>query len=140
MAMPAPSSARDAADAGVLLAAGGAAASLFAGRDAAVLETYRRLAAAVSRFGPTVAEVKKTSIHLVAGAHGSAFAGVHPRRKALLLTIRSAAPLASSRVRKVDQVSKHRFHNDVLVAAPADVDRELLEWLHSAYSLASGGD
>jgi hypothetical protein len=56
----------------------------------------------------------------------------------VLLTIRTAAPLAGPRVRKVDQLSKHRFHNDVLLAAPGEVDDELLAWLRTAYALASG--
>ena len=112
--------------------------ALFDGKEAIVRETYARLAAAVGRFGRVTVEAKKTSIHLVHGTDGSAFAGVHPRKSALLLTIRSAAPLTDHRVRKVDQVSKHRYHNDVLLTAPTDVDGELLGWLRSAYELASG--
>jgi hypothetical protein len=54
--------------------------ALFAGREAVVRETYERLATSVGRFGPVTAEAKKTSIHLVAGTDGSAFAGVHPRK------------------------------------------------------------
>jgi hypothetical protein len=41
------------------------------------------------------------------------------------------------RVRKVDQVSKHRFHNDILLTTPTDVDRKVQGWLRSAYELAS---
>ncbi len=111
--------------------------ALFAGRQPVVRETYERLAATIGGFGPVAAEAKKTSIHLVAGADGSAFAGVHPRKTALLHTIRTAAPLAGPRVRRVDQVSKHRFHNDVLLADPGEVDDELLGWLQAAYALAS---
>ena len=128
---------RAASPTGVPSATGDAAASFLAGRDALVRETYRRLMTTVERFGPVAVQVKKTSLHLVAGTGGSAFAGVHPQKAALLLTIRTATPLAGPRVRTVDQVSKHRFHNDVLLAAPDEVDDELLGWLQAAYALAS---
>jgi len=48
-------------------------------------------------------EVKKTSIHLV---RGSAFAGVHPRKQSLALTIKAAQPFRSPRIAKAEQVSK----------------------------------
>lgn len=118
-------------------AIGAGADVLFAGRDLSVSAIYQHLLSAVDEFGPVVTEAQRTSIHLVAGAGGSAFAGVHPRKAALLLTIRSAVPFRSPRVRKIDQVSKHRFHNDVLLAALAEVDGELLAWLRAAYDLAS---
>jgi hypothetical protein len=112
--------------------------TLFAGRAPAVRETYTRLLAGVERLGTVIVEAKQTSIHLVAGAGGSAFAGVHPRKAALLLTIRSDAPIASPRVRAAEQVSRHRWHNDVLLAGPGEVDDELLGWLRAAHALAAG--
>jgi hypothetical protein len=42
------------------------AEALFAGKDAAALETYRALIAAIRPFGPFAEEAKKTSIHLAA--------------------------------------------------------------------------
>jgi hypothetical protein len=84
-----------------------------------------------------VVETKSTSIHLVAGFSGNTFAGVHPQKAAILLDIRSAAPLTSPRVRKVEQVSKNRFHNELLLASPDYVNGELLRWLRAVYELAS---
>ena len=99
-----------------------------------------RSAVQLSRTSPVTIETKKTSLHLIAGTHGSAFAGVHPQKSAILLNIRSAVPIESPRVRKVEQVSKHRFHNEVLLASPDDVNGELLRWLKAAYELASSAE
>jgi hypothetical protein len=76
--------------------------------------------------------VKKTSIHLV---RSSAFAGVHPRKQHLLLTIKAAAPIPSGRIVKTEQVSANRWHLDVKLAVPGDIDTELLAWLREAYLL-----
>jgi len=35
------------------------------------------------------------------------------------------------------QVSAHRFHNRVKVEKPADIDKELLNWLKEAYLLTA---
>jgi hypothetical protein len=40
---------------------------------------------------------------------GSAFAGFHPRKNALMLTIKADQPIKSARVAKVEQVSKNRW-------------------------------
>jgi hypothetical protein len=112
--------------------------ALLDGKDAVVAETYARLLAALRTLGAVEEEAKKTSVHLTAGPGTSAFAGVHPRRAALLLNIRSAAPIESPRVRKVEQVSKNRFHNELLLESPSDVDAELVGWLRAAYGLAAG--
>lgn len=95
---------------------------------------YDAVLAAVRKFGPVLVEEKKTSIHLVAG---SGFAGVHPRKAAILLNIRSDAAISSPRVRKVEQVSKSRFHNEMLLETPKDVDREVIGWLRAAYQLSA---
>ena len=55
----------------------------------------------------------------------------------MLLNIRSDKPIASSRVRKTEQVSKNRVHNELLVSSPAEIDAELLAWLAAAYSLSA---
>ena len=106
--------------------------ALFAGKDATVLATYRRILDAVRPLGPFREEPKKTSIHL---ARTSGFAGVHPKKSALTLTIRTERPIASPRVAKAEQVSKNRYHNDLKLTAPHEVDAELIGWLEEAYAL-----
>ena len=93
---------------------------------------YKQLLAAVKPIGPFREEIKKTSIHLV---RESAFAGVHPRSRHLLLAIKAEKPIRSPRVTKAEQVSKNRWHLDVKVSNIEEIDGELLGWLRQAYAL-----
>lgn len=56
----------------------------------------------------------------------------------MVLNIRTDAPIQSKRIRKLEQVSAKRFHNEVLIDTPAGVDREVAGWLKSAYALSVG--
>lgn len=106
--------------------------ALFVGKDAVVPAIYHRLIEVLHALGPFREEPKKTSIHLV---HTSGFAGIHPRKSFLYLNLRMDRPLQGERVAKSEQVSKNRYHNEVKVTAPDDVDGELIEWLKEAYAL-----
>lgn len=107
--------------------------ALFENKALAVWETYLRLHDAVANIGAFDVETKKTSLHFV---RGSAFAGVHPKKSWLDVTIRTDAPLTGPRVRSQEQVSKNRWHQDVRLSGPRDVDAELKRWLRAAYDLA----
>ena len=109
--------------------------ALFLGRDAVVRQTFDRVLAVLHDIGPFQVEAKKTSIHLTRGV---GFAGVHPRKSYLYLNIRLDRPLAGERIARSEQVSKHRFHNEVKLSTPADVNPELTEWLRDAYELTDG--
>ena len=93
---------------------------------------YEELLRAIAPFGAFEIEVKKSSIHLV---RSSAFAGVHPRKQYLLITIKAAAPIPSGRIVKTEQVSTNRWHLDVKVSIAGDFDAELLGWLREAYEI-----
>lgn len=108
---------------------------LFAKSEPGVEKIYATVLKVISKFGKVEADAKKTSIHLVAK---TAFAGVHPRKSALLLNIRSAAPIKSQRIRKVERVSANRFHNELLISSPGEVDAEVVGWLKDAYTLSVG--
>ena len=108
--------------------------ALFTGKDAVVPAIYQRLLAALRPLGPVEQQPKKTSIHL---ARGTGFAGVHPRKSAIILNLRLARPLEGQRVVKAEQVSKNRYHNEVRLTSPDDVDAELTGWLREAYDLTS---
>lgn len=95
---------------------------------------YRKIISALSKVGPFEQEMKQTCIHL---ANGSAFAGVHPRKQGLLLNIRTNAAIKSKRIRKLEQASANRFHNEMLVETPAEVDAELIGWLEEAMNYKS---
>ena len=106
--------------------------ALFVGKDAIVQATYARLLEALHALGPFQEEPKKTSIHLVRTV---GFAGIHPRKNFLYLNIRTDSPIEGPRIVKSEQVSKNRFHNELKLSSPDEIDAELLEWLRDAYEL-----
>jgi len=107
--------------------------SHFEGKDVVVRRTYDQLLRKVKQFGLIVEEPKKTSIHL---ANSTAFAGVATRKSALVLTVKSDRKLSSPRIYKSPQVSANRFHHEVKLTLPGDVNAELLKWLKDAYPLS----
>jgi hypothetical protein len=88
--------------------------------------------ACLAPFGAYREEIKKTSIHL---ARNSAFLGVHPRKEHLLVIIKSDKPTKSRRIVKTEQVSANRWHLEVKIAAPSEIDKEFLGWARHAYDL-----
>jgi hypothetical protein len=97
---------------------------------------YAELLNVARRLGPFQEEVKKTSIHLVRDA---AFLGVHPRKSHLLVTVKSGGPIASPRIAKAEQVSKYRWHLDIELAEPAEIDDEFTGWMSASYALCRKG-
>jgi hypothetical protein len=91
---------------------------------------YKKLLRALEPRGPFEEQMKKTSIHL---ARKSAFAGIHPRKEYLILTVKADGPIKSPRIFKREQVPKSRWHHEVRLAMPADIDVALLGWLRAAY-------
>ncbi|MEA2203249.1 MAG: hypothetical protein QOE77_25 [Blastocatellia bacterium] len=109
-------------------------ASHFADKTPNVRKIYDQLLKRLRKVGPFAEDPKKTSIHLV---NVTALAGVATRKDSLVLTIKSDRPLKSSRIHKSEQTSARRFHHEVILAAPADIDDELMEWLTDAYALSA---
>ncbi|MFL5297277.1 MAG: DUF5655 domain-containing protein [Phenylobacterium sp.] len=108
-----------------------AAEALFT--DPASRAVYRELVAAALALGPIAIETKKTCVHL---ARSSAFAGAHPRKGAILVTLKMDRALETPRARKLEQASKHRWHCDLLLGSPDEIDQEFRGWLRDAYQLA----
>ena len=115
-------------------AAGVAIDSHFENRAPEVRKTYAAIVKAAKALGPVRQEAKKTSIHLV---RKSAFAGVATRKDALILTVKSQRDLRSARVVKREQVSANRWHIEVRLREPAEVDTELRAWLAASYALSA---
>lgn len=107
--------------------------SHFEGKDPAVRQIYDRVLKAAGKFGQVIEEPKKTSIHLV---NRSAFAGVATRKSAIVLTIKSDRKLSSPRIHKSEQASAHRFHHEVKLVSPVEVDAEVVKWLKDAYEMS----
>jgi hypothetical protein len=106
----------------------------FEGKSANVRKTYDKLLKGVRRFGEVQEEPKKTSIHLV---NSTAFAGVATRKDSITLTIKANEPLKSPRIHRSEQASAHRYHHELKLNSPSDVDAELMQWLQNAYRLSA---
>jgi hypothetical protein len=107
--------------------------ALFAGKDPTVRRTYARILEVLRAIGDVREDPKKTSIHLV---RSSGFAGVHPRKSSLVLNVRLDHAVASERLLKAERVSTTRYHNELKLATPEDVDAQVEGWLCAAYELA----
>lgn len=108
-------------------------ASYFQGRDPIVEKTYDRLLSALKKSTPTFKlEYKNTSVHVVAG---SAFLGIHFMKSQLKLNIVLDQQMKSARVHTIEKVSANRFHNEVRLSDPVEVNAELLKWIKQAYLL-----
>ena len=105
----------------------------FAGRKANVTETYQALLRVARALGPVNVQPHKTSIHLV---RETAFAGVATQKDALVLTIKAAADIRSPRIRRHEQASARRWHLQLKLTSPREVDVEVAEWLRAAYELS----
>lgn len=99
----------------------------------AVSATYARILEASGKLGPFTQEPKKTSIHLV---RRTAFAGIATRKTALILTLKSDTDRKSKRILKREQASANRWHLEIRLEEPGQIDRELVAWLKRAYELA----
>ena len=105
----------------------------FENKDPIVKSIYERVLKEARKFGAVTEEPKKTSIHLV---NKSAFAGVTTRKNALVLNIKSAAPIKHARIAKSEKLSASRFHQEVKLTTPADLDPLLVKWLKEAYEIS----
>ena len=50
--------------------------------------------------------------------------------------IKSDREISSPRIHKSEQTSAQRFHHEVKLTSPAEVDSELVKWLKDAYELS----
>jgi len=108
--------------------------SHFVGKEPVVRAIYKQLKKSIRRFGPIVEDPKKTSIHIV---NRTALAGVATRKGHIVLTIKSDRKLASRRIHKSEQTSASRFHHEIKLSSPTEVDEELTGWLKAAYLLSA---
>jgi len=106
----------------------------FEDRSPAVKATYKAIVKAAKRLGPVTEDPKKTSIHL---NRKSAFAGVATRKDALILTLKAARDIRSKRVGRREQASAGRWHLEVRLQSPSEVDKQLMGWLAAAYELSA---
>ena len=101
-------------------------------KEQIVTDIYEKLIAQLQKFGQLKIEPKKTSIHL---GNRFGFAGVYTRKDYINLEVHLNYKLTSDRVTKVEQASSNRFHHNIKLTKPKDIDKELLTWLKEAYEL-----
>jgi hypothetical protein len=99
-------------------------------------ELYKELLRALKPLGAFKQEVKKTSIHL---ARKSAFAGVHPRKEHLLVTIKAAKPIRSKKNRQERAGVEEPLANESgrQCMRQGTSTRDPLGWLRDAYRLCA---
>ena len=107
--------------------------SHFSGKEPSVRKMYDRLLSALRKFGKVIEEPKKTSIHLV---NVTAFAGVQTRGTYILLNIKADHKIESPRIHKGEQISAKRLHHRVKISSVGEIDKELIGWLHDAYTMS----
>ncbi|MBY0422465.1 MAG: hypothetical protein K2Q06_09185 [Parvularculaceae bacterium] len=93
---------------------------------------------AIAKFGPSVVEAKKTTLHFRPADGGTkrpAFAGARPLKSGLRLTLVLREPPQSARVVKSEKVSASRWHVEVILGAGRTIDGDLKAWLGDAYAL-----
>ena len=100
--------------------------------DPAADAVYQRLLKLLEGIGSFTVEPGKASFLI---RNGRAFLGVHPRRGALRVNVVLDRPLTAERVAKAEQVSRGRFHNEILLTRPDQVDAELGRWVAEARTL-----
>ena len=105
----------------------------FEGKEPVVKSIYERILKETRKFGKVIEEPKKTSIHLV---NKSAFAGVATQKVALVLNIKSTLPITHARIKKSEKVSASRYHQEIKLTSPDEVDSVLIGWLQEAYSIS----
>ena len=105
----------------------------FENRDSSVKETYKAILQTARKLGPVKEDPKKTSIHLV---RKKAFAGIATRKTALILTLKSDSDVANKRIVRREQASANRWHLEIKLDSPEQVDKEIVAWLKKAYELA----
>ena len=112
---------------------GHSVADHFENREPAVKETYKAIVRVARTLGPVKEDPKKTSIHLV---RKTAFAGIATRKTGLVLTLKSDSDVANKRIGRREQASANRWHLEIKLDSPEQVDKEIAAWLKKAYELA----
>ena len=110
-----------------------AAPAPLATSEPTVTAIYTRLLACLAALDQARVEPKETSVHFV---RTIGFAGVIPRKSALILNVRLDHALESERPWRSEEVSKHRWQHEFRLEQPDDVDEEIVELLREAYALA----
>ncbi len=104
----------------------------FRRKNPVLRQIYRRLLAALRKFGPLRVDAVQTSINLVSTHH---FGGLTVRRDYLRLGFLSDRVIDDPRIVRREPLGPNRIGHSVLLRTSSDVDAQLLAWLRRAYTL-----
>lgn len=93
---------------------------------------YDALLQYLNTLGEYSVEKKKSSLHIT---KQRAFLGVHPRSNGLLLNIVTEKPLRDAVIKKTEQVSANRYHNEMVLADASELSSKVKGWIAEAYQL-----
>ncbi|MGH2704514.1 MAG: DUF5655 domain-containing protein [Actinomycetota bacterium] len=104
---------------------------LLEGKGPRARALFRRFEALIARCGPYEVAPAKTRVAFMGGVR---FAGVHAiSDRGMTIAFALPAPLASPRVRKVEEIAPGWFGHWMRVTSEDELDDELLRWLHESY-------
>ena len=106
----------------------------FEGKAPQVRAIYDAIIAMARKLGPVEEAVKKTSIHL---NRKSAFLGIATRSAAVMLTVKSDGPWLHPLIAKSEQLSSKRWHHDLRLTDPGQLDDEICVHAAKAYELSA---
>jgi len=106
----------------------------FEGKAPQVRAIYDAVITAARELGPVEEAVKKTSIHI---NRKSAFIGIATRSAALMLTVKSDSPWLHPLIAKSEQLSSKRWHHDLRLTDPGQIDNEIRARIAKAYELSA---
>ena len=92
---------------------------------------YQALLDKISDLDGCELQENASSFHV---AHGRAFLGIHPRRGGILVNIVLTRELESARMHRAERVSANRWHNEVILKNPSEIDAELLAWIREGHA------
>ena len=106
----------------------------FDGKTPEIRAIYDAILAAAKKLGAVQEDPKKTSIHL---NRRTAFLGIATRKAALVLTVKSDGPWLHPLIVKSEQLSARRWHHDLKLTDPNQIDDEVLSHMASAYEMSA---
>ena len=106
----------------------------FENKEPIVSNIYEKLISECEKFGTIYQSPKKTSINLDAK---SGFVGVYTRKGCLLLHIHTDFDVNDPRIEKTEKISANRYKHIVRIKNPDEIDKQIIDWLKSAYKLKS---
>lgn len=103
----------------------------FINKEPTVLKVYEKLLEAVSTFGEQRINSVKHAILITAGSH---FLAIKPKKKWLDIEFVLPYEMDAFPIHKTVQASKTKWAHFMRLESVEEIDRQLINWLHEAYT------